>query len=242
MMRYLAAVLGLLLVAGVTPSQPDESGWVEMLTDGLDAWKAPHGDWQVGGDVALDPKNPRKFVLKEGRGVFFNGTRARNLYSKRPYGDVEVHLEFNIPKGSNSGLKFHGHYEIQIIDSFNKKKEITGDDCGGIYPRAEVRPRYHHIDKGIPPKVNACRAPGEWQTLDVTFLAPRFDAAGKKTQNARIAKAVLNGQLVHDNQELPTPTGDRWKNKEMATGPLMLQADHGPVAFRNMKVRALNPK
>ena len=174
------------------------------------------------------------------RSAWYNGPKGRtaNLYSIKKFSDVEVHLEFNIPKGSNSGIKFHGHYEIQILDSFGKKK-VTGDDCGGIYPRAEAKPKYHHIDNGIAPKVNACKAPGEWQTLDITFLAPRFDKDGKKIKNAMIAKAVLNGKVIHENQELLTPTGDRWKDKEMFEGPLMLQADHGPVAFRNMTVREL---
>ena len=117
-----------------------------------------------------------------------------------------MHVEFLIAKGSNSGIKFHGHYEIQITDSAGRK-ELTGDDCGGIYPRAELKPRYRHLDKGIAPKVNAAKPAGEWQTLEATFLAPRFDKDGKKTANARIVKATLNGQLIHQDQELLTPTG-----------------------------------
>ena len=61
-----------------------------------------------------------------------------------------------------------------------------------------MKPKYHHIDKGIAPKVNACKAPGEWQTLDIVFIAPRFDKEGKKIKNAMIAKAVLNGQVIHE--------------------------------------------
>jgi hypothetical protein len=99
-------------------------------------------------------------------------------------------------------------------------------------------PRYTHIDKGIAPKVNACKAPGEWQTLFAHFLAPRFDKDGKKITNAKIVLAKLNGQVIHENQELLTPTGDRWKGPEMALGSLMIQADHGPVAIRDVKVRA----
>ena len=53
-------------------------------------------------------------------------------------------------------------------------------DCGGIYPRAELKPKYHYLDDGVPPRVNAARPAGDWQTLDVVFQAPRFDAAGKK--------------------------------------------------------------
>ena len=205
----------------------------------MDAWKAPHGEWLEAGAVELDPQNPRKFVIRDGDGVHVNGSKGRtaNLYTKQRLGDVELHLEFNLPRDSNSGVKFHGHYEIQLCDSFGKK-EVSGDDCGGIYPRAEVvKGKYRHIDKGVPPKVNACKPAGQWQTLDVVFLAPRFDAAGKKVKHARIVRAVLNGQLIHEDQDLLTPTGDRWQNAEMAEGPLMLQADHGLVAFRNVRIR-----
>lgn len=218
--------------------QPKE---LDLLPGNLDAWKLPHGDWTEVAGVELDPKNARKLLAKEGKGVWYNGPkgRAANLFTKQKFADLEVHLEFNIPKGSNSGIKFHGHYEIQIYDSFGKK-EVSGDDCGGIYPRAEVKNgKYTHIDHGVPPKVNACKAPGEWQTLDVIFLAPKFDKDGKKIKNAMIAKAVLNGQVIHEKQELLTPTGDRYKNAEMREGPIMLQADHGPVAFRNMRVKPI---
>jgi hypothetical protein len=145
-------------------------------------------------------------------------------------------MEFLIPKGSNSGVKFHSLYEIQILDSYGKK-ELTGDDCGGVYPRAEMSPRYRHIDKGIPPSKNACKPPGEWQKLHAIFLAPRLDAEGKKTANAKLVKVTLNGVVVHENVELKTPTGHNWVKQEVATGPLLLQGDHGPVAFRNVRVR-----
>jgi len=217
----------------------DEPSWIPLMAKNLDAFKTPHGDWQSVSDVTLDPMNPRKLFGKEGTGAWYNGAKGRtnNLYTKQKFGDLEIALEFMMSKGSNSGIKFHGHYEIQICDSFGKK-QVSGEDCGGIYPRAEAKPRYHHIDKGIAPKVNACKAPGEWQLLEAIFVAPRFDKDGKKVANARIALAKLNGQVIHENQELLTPTGDRWKGPEMTEGPLMIQADHGPVAFRNVKVRA----
>ena len=232
-------LLASLLFLGSAASQTKDAP-VALMADDLNAWKSPHGEWQQVGGVELDPKNSKKFVVKEGKGIWYNGAKGRtaNLFSKQKFADVELHVEFNVPKGSNSGIKFHGHYEIQILDSFGKK-ELTGDDCGGIYPRAELKPKYTHIDKGIAPKVNACKAPGEWQSLDVVFLAPRFDKDGKKIKNAMIAKAVLNGQVIHEKQELLTPTGDRWKNAEMREGVLMVQADHGPVAFRNFHVRAV---
>ncbi len=229
----------LLLTYAVPVAAGGDKDWQPLFDKGLDAFKTPHGEWTAVASVALDEKNPKKLVAKEGQGIYYNGPKGRtnNLFTKEKYGDLEVHLEFLVPKGSNSGIKFHGHYEIQIMDSFGLKK-LKGSDCGGVYPRAEAKPKYTYLDDGIPPKVNACKAPGEWQTLDIVFLAPRFDKDGKKIANARLPKVLLNDILIHDNVELLTPTGDRWRQPEMAVGPIMLQADHGPVAFRNFKIRS----
>ncbi len=217
----------------------EEGKWV-LLTgeNGLEAWKAPTGDWLDAESVGLDPKSPKLLQAKPGKGILVNGPKGntKNLVSKEKFGDIEVHLEFMIPKGSNSGVKLQGQYEIQIFDSHGVK-EPTASDCGGIYPRAELKPKYHHIDKGVPPRVNAARPAGEWQTLDVIFQAPRFDAKGEKIANARFVKVVLNGQVIHENVEVKTPTGHAWRDPEVPAGPLLLQADHGPVAFRAVRVR-----
>ena len=238
-------LLILLVLAGAFPAAAADAPGTDLFAgDKLDAFRGKTDGWAWAKAVTLDPANPRKLAFEPGSGILVNSPKgtAPDLYTKEKYGDVEVHVEFLISKGSNSGVKFHGLYEIQINDSYGKKKELTGDDCGGIYPRAELKPRYHYLDKGIAPKVNACKAPGEWQTLDATFLAPRFDQGGKKTANARIVKAVLNGQVIHENQELLTPTGHNHTRPEVAAGPLMLQGDHGPVAFRNVRVRAVRAK
>jgi hypothetical protein len=238
-MRFAAALLSLIVCmhGSATAQEP-----IDLFADGLNAFRGPKfGDWFQATEVGLDPKNPRLLVGKEGTGgIWVNGPKGRalDLFTKAKFGDVEVHLEFLVGKGSNSGIKFHGHYEVQIFDSYGKPADkLDGADCGGVYPRAENTKGYVHIDHGVPPKVNACKAPGEWQTLDLSFTAPRFDKDGNKTTNARLPKVVLNGQVVQDDTELKTPTGDRWKNPEMAEGPLMLQGDHGPVAFRNVRVR-----
>jgi hypothetical protein len=167
-----------------------------------------------------------------------NGDKGRlpDLYTKQAFGDCEVHVEFVLAKNSNSGVKLQGVYEVQFLDSYGKK-ELSGDSMGGIYPRAELTPRYTHIDKGIAPKVNAAKPAGEWNVLDLVWKAPRVDAAGKKTANAVLVRAVLNGQVIHENQPVETPTGNNYKLKETPTGPLMLQADHGPVAFRGVRVK-----
>lgn len=218
-----------------------EAKWIELTGSmGLDAWKPRHGTWFIAGNAKLDPANPKRLLGEPGSGVIINGPvgKTYNLTSKEAFGDIETHAEFLIPEGSNAGIKFQGLYEIQILDS-SKKTKLSGDDCGGIYPRAELLPKYHHIDDGYAPRVNACKLPGEWQTLDVTFLAPRFDDKGKKVANAKFAKVVLNGVVVHENQEVPSPTGHYWRLPETPKGTLFLQADHGPVAFRNIRVKRL---
>ncbi len=235
-----------LVSAVAAAADPDNGqGWITLVgANGLDAWKPPIGDWVVAPQVTLDPGNPKRLRVVPGEKsaesaeAIVNGPtgKTNNLVSKAKFGDIEAHIEFMVPKGSNSGVKFMGLYEIQIFDSWGVKQP-TASDCGGIYPRAELEPRYHHIDKGTPPRVNASRPPGEWQTLDIVFQTPRLDDAGKKIANARFIKVMLNGDLIHEDAELQYPTGHAWHDKEVAAGPLLLQADHGPVAFRSVRVR-----
>lgn len=234
-------VLLVLVLTALAGGAADEAKWLDLAGDKeMAAWAGPAGGWTFAGGAELDPQNPRRLTAKEGSGVLVNAAgKARNLITRQKLTDAEVHVEFLIAKGSNSGVKMLGLYEIQILDTFGRK-ELTGDACGGVYPRAEEKPKYHHIDKGVPPKVNAAKPAGEWQTLDLVFQAPRFDAAGKKTAHAKFVKVVLNGQLVQENVEVPHPTGAAWRlKKEVPSGPLFLQADHGPVAFRNVRIRPL---
>ena len=218
----------------------EDAGWIPLTEKGLDAFKSPSKDWIFAESVSLDPKNAKKLTAKPGGPILVNGPKGntRDLVTKQSFADLEVQLEFLIPKGSNSGVKLQGLYEIQILDS-SGAKNLTGDSCGGIYPRAELKPKYRHLDKGTPPRTNACKPAGEWQSLHIAFRAPRFDAEGKKTANARFVKVVLNRTVVHENVELQWPTGHNWTRKEVAEGPLLLQADHGPVAFRNVRIRPL---
>lgn len=220
----------------------DEKGWTLLIGDDpLAAWRKPTGGWLEAGDARIDPKNARKLVPVDGKGVILNGRggKTTNLFTRESFGDVEAHFEFLVPKGSNSGVKFEGLYEIQIVDSHGVARP-KATHSGGIYPRAELLPKYHYLDEGTPPKVNAARPAGEWQTLDVVFRAPKFDASGKKVADARFEKVVLNGQLIHQDLAVKTPTGHAWHTREIPRGPIMLQADHGPVAFRNIRVRPLD--
>jgi hypothetical protein len=208
------------------------------LSDSLEAFKEANEHWSIVGGVKLDPANARKLMPEAGAGILFSDGQGNNLETKQSYRDCQIDVEFMVPKGSNAGIKLNGVYEIQILDSWGKTK-LTGSDCGGIYPRAELKPRYRTIDEGTPPRVNASRQPGEWQTMKIVFRGPRFDASGTKTANARFERVELNGQVVQENQEAATPTGHIWRNKEKPQGPVLLQGDHGPVALRNLRIAAL---
>ncbi len=83
--------------------------------------------------------------------------------------------------------------------------------------------------------LESSKAPGLWQTMKISFRAPKFDAGGKKIANARFVSVELNGVKIHENVEVPLPTGGPVENNEKPMGPLMIQGDHGPVAFRNIK-------
>ncbi|NQT11435.1 MAG: DUF1080 domain-containing protein, partial [Planctomycetes bacterium] len=123
---------------------------------------------------------------------------------------------------------------VQILDSWGVETPKYGD-CGGIYQRWANGRGF----EGRPPGVNASRPPGQWQTFDCVFLAPRFDAAGKKIANAKFVKVVHNGKLVHENVEVTGPTRAAAFSDEKPLGPLMLQGDHGPVAYRNVWLKPL---
>jgi hypothetical protein len=189
--------------------------------------------------VSLDASDAKKFDIQPGAGVLVNGAKGRtvDLLTEREFGDIEVHIEFVITKGSNSGVYFQGRYELQIYDSFGVAKDkYPGIECGGIYPRWADGKEF----EGHSPRVNASRPPGQWQSFDVVFRAPRFDAQGKKTENARFVKVLHNGTLVHENIEVTGPTRASHFADEKPLGPLLFQGDHGPVAYRNVRVKPLN--
>jgi len=217
---------------------------ISLIGGDFSSWRGETGDWQIVGDVKLAPDDNRKLAAVDGAGTALNGPRGRtrHLISKLEHGDVEAHIEFVVPKGSNSGVYFQGRYEIQVLDSWGVKPEqLKHGDCGGIYQRWD-RKRKPPGYEGHPPRVNASRPPGQWQTFDVVFRAPRFDADGKKTANAKFVKVVHNGKLVHENVELTGPTRAAAFADEKPTGPLMLQGDHGPVAYRNVWLRLIVPE
>lgn len=230
------AVLCLFVLSGSVSA----GEWIDLIASPpATTWQGKTDAWVWAEAVAVADDNPRKLAPTGTGAILVNGNKgnAPDLLTRQKWADLEIECEFMLPKGSNSGLKFHGHYEIQIADSFGSTKKLSGSDCGGIYPRAELKPKYRHLDEGIAPKENACGKPGTWQTLVVRFRGPRFDAAGKKTTNARIERAELNGKVIHADQEMTTPTGHACTKPELASGPLLVQGDHGPIALRKLRVR-----
>jgi len=221
------------------PYTSPEDTW-EPISAGEDftGWREGHEGWTIGGNAKLKPAPDRGFEALPGTGVFIS-RGDDDLVTEEEFVDVEVRLEFMIGRRSNSGVKMNGLYEVQILDSAGKTFP-TGSDCGGIYPRGERKPRYHIIDEGYPPHVNAAKPAGEWQTLEIAFYSPRFNNEGEKVRKARFKHVILNGALIHRNVELEYPTGAAWRlEEEVPAGPILLQGDHGPVAFRNIRVRAL---
>jgi len=222
-----------------------EDGWRPLL-NGVDltGWQgqdpAKPNEWFVTRGVYWDRfYRPKEFSARKGPGgVIINGAAGRtvNLVTTDKFGDVELYLEFMVASGSNSGVYLHGLYEIQIFDSFGVPVP-TSSDCGGVYWRWID----NHGVGGAAPKVNASRRPGEWQSFYIWFRAPRFDASGKKTENARFLRVLHNGVPVHDDIELEGPTRAHMNIPEAPQNPLMLQGDHGPVAFRNIYIRPLRP-
>ena len=225
----------LLMVASACTAEPQA---VELIDDNLSPWRGDTGQWMIVGKAIQDPNDPKRIAMSAGTGVLVNGPTGRtlNLLSQFEHADVEAHVEFMVPEGSNSGVYFQGRYEVQILDSWGKE-EVNHGDCGGIYERWNNEKRQGF--EGRAPRVNASRRPGEWQTFGVVFRAPRFDADGKKVANARFVKVVHNGIVVHENVEVTGPTRAATFSDEAPVGPLMLQGDHGPVAYRNLRLTAL---
>ncbi|WP_242916486.1 family 16 glycoside hydrolase [Pontibacter liquoris] len=228
-------VLGALVLAGPARSQTT----LLELRD-LSAFRSPGKSWQLAGDVAADLAKENKLTISKGTGVLVNlpGRKAagKDLLTNLEHGDVDIELDYMMAKGSNSGIYLQGLYEVQLADSWGETKASSASN-GGIYERwDESRPQGQQGFQGYAPRQNVSRAPGLWQHLKISFQAPRFDASGRKTENAKLLRVELNGIPVQENVVLFGPTRGASSNQEVAKGPLRIQGDHGAVAFRNIKL------
>ena len=189
-----------------------------VLFDGRDlsAWTATKQSWKVeNGYVEVVP----------------NGG---DLRTKETFGDVQLHVEWASPaqvrgdsqNRGNSGIFLHARYEVQVLDSFDNLTYPDGQ-AGALYGQ-------------WPPLVNAVRRPGEWQSYDIVFEAPRF--AGNTPTKPAYLTVFLNGVLLHNRKELMGPTVHRALasyTAQPAEAPLVLQDHQQPVRYRNIWVRRL---
>jgi hypothetical protein len=146
--------------------------------------------------------------------------------TKEEFSNFTLHGEFLLPwkpkaRGQargNSGFYLTGRYETQVLDSFGL--EGKNNECGGLYTIKE-------------PDQNMCFPPLIWQTYDIEFTGAKFDDAGNKTDNARIT-VKHNGVVIHDDFELPHPTGAAKNKPESGPGSINLQNHANPVRYRNL--------
>lgn len=194
------------------PGGPPSDAIVLFGGDNLDAFK--------GGD---------KWEVKDGVATAKGG----GLTTKEKFGDCQLHVEFATPeevKGSgqgrgNSGIYLMGRYEVQILDSYENKTYFDGQ-CGAIY-------------KQQPPMVNASRKPGEWQTYDILFTAPRFNDDGSLKSPAYVT-VLHNGVVIHNHYELQGGTSyiaPPSYSKHGEKDHLNIQFHGNPVKFRNVWIR-----
>lgn len=191
-----------------------------ILFDGtnLDKWTTTDGspaEWELNGDGSMT------VVARKG-----------DIMSTVKFKDAHIHVEWMEPDTpdveygwrGNSGVYIHGCYEVQILDSYGVEKP-TCYDCGGIY-------------ECFAPLTNECKAPLEWQTMDIYFRAPRYNEKGERTEAAR-ATIVMNGVCVQNNIVLHRHTPGGVTDYVVAEGPLMLQDHKTPVKFRNIWIENL---
>lgn len=267
MIIKLKVILFILVMSGAATSYAQSSRSLPLQD--LSDFRQQAGNWLIVGDVTINPdvdihekhevpqqptasrknkkttppvvveQKPFPVTYQSGTGILLNmndEVKKTNLLSVFEHGDIELELEVMMPKGSNSGVYLQGRYEVQLLDSWGVKHPSFGD-IGGIYRNWESEQGKIYMGKA--PLSNPAKAPGLWQKLNISFRAPRFNAAGNKIENARFIYVDLNGVRIHDNVEVPLPTGGPLENNEKPLGPLMIQGDHGPVAFRNIKYKLL---
>jgi len=198
-------------VASLKPNlptgKPDADGWISLF-DGTDftGWKPRWGE------------TTGNWAVKDGALQTTGGNT--DLVSEWTFLDYDLHIEFNYPKGSNSGVYFQGRYEIQVLDSFGGP--VEAHQCGALY--------------GIQaPKENVTKPAGEWQTFDVSFKSATLDDNGRVVP-ARIS-ITHNGVLTIEDAAIPHATGGEMDRNYLQPGPIMLQGTHGTVSYRNIRAR-----
>ena len=168
-------------------------------------------------------------------GQFIVNPGSGGIETRKAFGDIQLHIEWNAPADpgkegqaySNSGIFLMSHYEIQVLNNY-KNKTYPNGQAGSVY-------------KQTMPLVNASKKPGEWQTYDIVFTAPRFKSDGTLESPARVT-VIHNGVLVQNNTEIKGPTvyvGQPNYVQHAPKLPLRLQDHSDKVRYRNIWVREL---
>ncbi|MBT1696374.1 DUF1080 domain-containing protein [Fulvivirgaceae bacterium PWU4] len=168
------------------------------------AWGKPVALIPASGLKGWHALGENQWVVEQG--ILRSAKSGANLVTDNSYTDFKLHIEFRYPKGSNSGVYLRGRYEVQISDS--QGLEPLPGELGGVYGF-------------IAPSEQVAKAPGEWQTYDITLVG-------------RMLTLVANGKTIISNQEIPGITGGALDSNEGEPGPIQLQGDHGPIEFRNI--------
>jgi hypothetical protein len=234
-----------------------QAAWVTCPFNGkdLDGWEArdkkeEFNKWQVG-KAEIDPADPRRIVVKPGGSDLVNvvtsHSQGADLVSKARWSDCRIEIEVMVPKGSNSGIYVMGT-EIQVLDGINARTSPKGN-MGAIYGRrgpsyfpkewlsAEFKwndPKWlawERSDAYVECVSKVLKPPGEWQKFVIEFELSKTDPATKTTRPARFRRVELNGVVIHENVEL--------EKGARSPGTLLLQGNHGPVAYRNIKITPL---
>ncbi|HSV74977.1 MAG TPA: DUF1080 domain-containing protein [Chthonomonadales bacterium] len=186
----------------------DARGWISLF-DGttLTGWRV------------RNPGAKNAWVAENG--VLRNTETGTDLVTERRFGDFDLHVEFNVPRGGNSGVYLQGRYEVQIADSYRQAPSHGG--CGAIYSK-------------VLPTENVGKPADDWQAFRISFRQPRLGADGTVTEKARVT-VHWNGILVIDRKEVDGVTGGELDRAEGTPGPIMLQGDHGPILYRNIRIR-----
>lgn len=213
--------------------------FTSLTLDDLNDFQNSKGsNWFIVGDAYADRNKPKDLQTTKGTGILTNLqstgstpiSSSGNLLTKLEHGDIDLELDFMMPKGSSSGLLLQSRYEVQLNDSW-LKDSLSFEDCGGIHGQEKGE----LIGKA--PAARASKAPGLWQHLKVSFKAPQFDETGKKVADARFVEVVLNGIQVQKDVTVSAPTLSASVHDEKALAPLMLQGDGGPIAFKNIRYK-----
>ena len=209
-----------IVTPGKTSGDPPSDAIVLFVGRDLSHWRAQSG-------------GPAKWIVRDGYVEVAPGTG--DIVTTDKFGDVQLHIEWAtpaVPKGEgqergNSGVFLMERYEIQVLDSYDNKTYYHGQ-AGSVY-------------KQYAPLVNASRKPGEWQTYDILFHAPKFDEQGKVIDRARVT-VIHNGALIQNNAEIYGLTYNDRPALYIAHSPqesLRLQDHENPVRYRNIWIRRL---